>query len=77
MNTVIPAATCKFVTSCGGVLRCQDPIEDHGFCEFHLKAFLRNEITESGVISDHLSDQNRRREINYHGIVFPDFPYPG
>ncbi|MCZ6778348.1 MAG: hypothetical protein V3U86_13325 [Acidobacteriota bacterium] len=77
MAIAIPGFTCKFRTSCGGVLRCQDPVEDHGFCEFHLEAFLRNEIAESGVISDRLSDQERRREINYHGIVFPDIPYPG
>lgn len=71
------AQTCKFRTSCGGVLRCQDPVADHGLCEFHLEAFLRGEISAAGWISERLDDQERRREINYHGIVFPEERYPG
>jgi hypothetical protein len=69
--------TCKFITSCGGVLRCQDPVSDHGFCEFHLEAYLRGELSARGEISERLSDQERRREINFHGIRFRDTPYPG
>lgn len=72
-----PGRTCRFRTSCGGVLCCQEPVEDHGFCEFHLEAFLRGEILASGEISERLNDQERRREINFHGIVFPPEPYPG
>ncbi|MEE9219801.1 MAG: hypothetical protein V3U98_12115 [Acidobacteriota bacterium] len=59
------------------MLRCQDPLEDHGFCEFHLQAYLRGEIHPNGVISERLDDQERRREINFHGIRFPTLPYPG
>ena len=77
MQNQKPLPTCKFRTSCGGVLRCQEPVEDHGFCEFHLEAFLRREIDAAGIISERLSDNRRRREINYHGITLPDTPYPG
>jgi hypothetical protein len=70
-------ATCRFRTSCGGIARCQDPVSDHGFCEFHLDAFLRGEILANGEISERLSDQERRRAINYHGIRFQEEPYPG
>lgn len=59
---------CRFRTSYGGARFCQDPVYLEGFCKFHHEALLRGEINELGVISERLSDQGRRREINYHGI---------
>ncbi len=58
-------------------MRCQDPLVDHGFCEFHLQAFLRGEIDARGWIAERLDDQERRRAINYHAIAFPEERYPG
>jgi hypothetical protein len=62
---------CNFRTSWGGALFCQDPVYLEGFCRFHHAALLRGEINERGVINDLLSDQHRRREINFHGIQAP------
>jgi hypothetical protein len=59
---------CKFRTSYGGAMFCGDPVYLEGFCRFHHAALRRGEINENGVINEKLSDQNRRREINYHGI---------
>jgi hypothetical protein len=59
---------CRFRTSHGGALYCQDPAYLEGFCKFHHKALQNGEINELGVINERLSDQERRREINYHGI---------
>ncbi len=59
---------CRFRTSFGGALFCQDPVYLEGFCKFHHRAFSNDEINELGVINERLSDQHRRREINYHGI---------
>ncbi len=59
---------CKFRTSYGGVQFCRDPRYLEGFCRFHHRALQRGEINENGVISERLSDQTRRRQINYHGI---------
>jgi hypothetical protein len=59
---------CKFRTSHGGAKFCQDPVYLEGFCAFHHEALLRGEINELGIINESLSDQERRREINFHGI---------
>ena len=59
---------CRFRTSFGGAQFCQDAVYVEGFCGFHYTALLRGEINEFGVINELLSDQIRRREINYHGI---------
>jgi len=59
---------CKFRTSHGGAQFCADPVYLEGFCKFHHKAYRGGEINELGVINELLSDQVRRREINFHGI---------
>lgn len=59
---------CKFRTSYGGALFCQDPVYLEGFCKFHHRALRAGDINENGVINELISDQRRRREINYHGI---------
>ena len=63
---------CSFLSSYGGVFRCQDPVYFTGFCEFHYKAYERGEINHHGHISDKLDDQLRRREINFHGLEIPE-----
>ena len=69
-----PAGTphCTFLSSYGGVYRCQDPIYFLGFCRFHHEAYERGEINELGHISDTLDDQQRRLEINFHGLRIPE-----
>ena len=59
---------CRFRTSHGGAEFCQDPAYLEGFCKFHFRALQAGEINENGVINEQLSDQVRRREINFHGI---------
>ncbi len=59
---------CKFRTSFGGARFCQDPAYLEGYCKFHFRALQDGEINENGVINELISDQKRRREINYHGI---------
>lgn len=59
---------CRFITSWGGVARCADPAYREGFCNFHYDCYARGEITEGGLISETLSDQDRRRAINYHAL---------
>ena len=66
---------CRFRTSFGGALFCQDPVYLEGFCRFHHDALQQGEINESGVINERLADQARRREINYHGIEIPQGTY--
>ena len=63
---------CSFLSSYGGVYRCQDPAYFLGLCEFHYHAYERGEINRLGHISDKLDDQVRRREINFHGLVIPE-----
>ena len=63
---------CRFRTSYGGAEFCQDPLYLEGFCKFHHEALLRREINELGIINEKVSDQDRRREINYHGIDLAD-----
>lgn len=60
--------SCRFRTSQGGVLRCQDPVYEEGFCRFHYECYLRGELLANGQINEMLSDQDRRRTINFHGI---------
>ncbi|HEU4402927.1 MAG TPA: hypothetical protein VFT43_12560 [Candidatus Polarisedimenticolia bacterium] len=59
---------CRFTTSWGGVLRCPDPVDRLGFCRFHHDCYRRGEIDVRGVISERISDQKRRRAINFHGL---------
>ncbi len=59
---------CKFRTSYGGAMFCQDDVYLEGFCKFHYRALQSDEINENGVINEKISDQVRRREINYHGV---------
>jgi hypothetical protein len=66
---------CRFRTSHGGASFCQDPVYLEGFCRFHFEALQRGEINERGVLNERLSDQERRREINYHGIALPRTTY--
>jgi hypothetical protein len=66
------APHCKFITSFGGAAYCMDPPYLLGFCEFHFDAFERGEIELEGRFSDKLSDQIRRRAINFHGVKLPN-----
>ena len=63
---------CRFITSFGGAASCQDPGYLQGFCEFHFDAFEKGEIDQEGRISDLLSDQERRRAINFHSVRFAE-----
>ena len=60
--------SCTFRTSFGGSLFCQDPVYLEAFCKFHFSALQNGEINELGVLNERIADQDRRREINYHGI---------
>jgi len=62
------AERCSFVTSRGGVEHCADPPYLAEFCRFHHDCLLRREISPLGRILDSVRDQERRREINGHGI---------
>ena len=66
---------CRFRTSFGGALFCQDPVYLEGFCKFHHRALQDGEINANGVINERVSDQRRRREINYHGIEIDSMDY--
>ena len=66
---------CRFRTSWGGARFCRDEPYLEGFCKFHYRAMLDGEINEQGVLNERLSDQARRREINYHGIEMPSGTY--
>lgn len=59
---------CRFTTSWGGVLRCREEACRFGLCRFHYDCYRHGEIDERGVISERISDQERRRAINYHGV---------
>ena len=69
------AAVCRFVSSCGGTLHCQEPSYEDGFCRFHYECFLRGEVLENGQINELLSDQDRRRTINFYGMPEDDSVY--
>lgn len=62
---------CRFRTSLGGSRFCADPVYLEGFCRFHFDALQDGEINDNGVLNERLSDQDRRREINFHGIQLP------
>ena len=66
---------CRFRTSFGGVQFCRDAPYLEGFCRFHHDALSRGEINAHGVLNELISDQDRRREINYHGIQRPTDGY--
>ena len=66
---------CRFRSSLGGATACADPVYADGFCRFHHDCLLRGEILPSGQINEMLSDQNRRRTINFHGLVQDERPY--
>ena len=66
---------CRFRTSLGGALFCQDRVYLEGFCKFHYRALQAGEINEHGVINEKVSDQVRRRDINYHGIKADEAVY--
>lgn len=59
---------CRFTTSWGGVARCADAAYREGFCAFHFDCYRHGEITERGLISEALDDQERRRAINFHAL---------
>ena len=67
--------SCAFRTSYGGALFCQEPPYLEGFCKFHFQALQADEINELGVINERITDQIRRREINYYGIRVPEAAY--
>jgi hypothetical protein len=67
---------CRFVSSWGGVARCRDEAYRDGFCRFHEDCYRRGEITDRGIISERLTDQERRRAINFHALNDPDAPPP-
>lgn len=66
---------CRFRTSYGGALFCQEPTYLEGYCRFHFEALQKGEINENGVINEQLSDQIRRREINFYGLRLPAGAY--
>lgn len=66
---------CRFRTSWGGAKFCTDAPYLEGWCRFHFAALQRGEINENGVLNEQLSDQGRRREINYHGIEIEQETY--
>lgn len=67
--------TCRFRSSFGGAAHCGEEAYQDGFCRFHFACFLDGEIHPNGEISEHVTDQRRRRQINYHGISTPDRVY--
>lgn len=65
-TTAHGAATCRFRSSHGNA-PCGDRAYAEGFCRFHYECFLRGEVLANGQINELLTDQNRRRTINFHG----------
>jgi hypothetical protein len=60
--------SCRYVSSWGGVARCGEEAYELGFCRFHFDCYGRGEIDVRGILSERISDQDRRREINFHGL---------
>jgi hypothetical protein len=58
---------CRFYSSLG-ITRCGEPEYAEGFCRFHYECYLRGEVLPNGQINEMLSDQDRRRRINFHGL---------
>lgn len=67
--------TCRFRSSYGGDRHCQDPVYHFGFCRFHFGCSMRGEILANGQINEKLTDQIRRRAINFHGLRLPKGAY--
>lgn len=65
---------CRFTSSWGGVQRCGQPALRLGFCRFHFDCYARGEIDVRGVISERVTDQKRRRQINFHGLANGETP---
>ena len=65
---------CRFRSSLGGTTCCADPAYEEGFCRFHFECLLRGELLPNGQINEALSDQDRRRRINFHGLVVDPRP---
>ena len=63
--------TCRFRSSCGGDRHCSDALCRYGFCRFHFECYMRGEILANGQINERLTDQVRRRVINFHGLRLP------
>jgi hypothetical protein len=59
---------CRFLSSLGAIYHCSDPVYREGFCRFHFQAFRDGEVLPNGQLNERLTDQHRRREINYHGV---------
>lgn len=59
---------CRYISSYDGVSRCSHEVFAQRFCRYHYRAYLERAITEEGHLVDTLSDQVRRRQINFHGI---------
>lgn len=66
---------CRFRSSFGGNQHCADAVYHYGFCRFHFECYTRGEILANGQINEKLTDQVRRRTINFHGIQVPGAPY--
>lgn len=68
---------CRFRSSFGGDLHCSEVPHQYGYCRFHFECYLNGEILSNGQINERLSDQARRRAINFHGIRTSDEIYIG
>jgi hypothetical protein len=75
MTTEGSMESCRFRSSHGGASHCRDAAYQEGFCRVHFDCFLKGEILLNGQISEKLSDQARRREINFHGIALSEKVY--
>lgn len=71
---ITEGSRCRFLSSLGGVHHCPDPSYREGFCRFHFEAFLKGEILPNGQLDERLTDQHRRRALNYHGIPLDPTP---
>jgi hypothetical protein len=72
-----PRTRCRFRSSYGGDLHCESPVYHFGFCRFHFECYMRGEVLANGQINERLTDQVRRRAINFHGIRLPASVYVG
>ena len=71
------AGTCRFRSSLGGDRHCEDAVSRYGFCAFHFECYIQAEILANGQINEKLTDQTRRRAINFHGLRLPAGTYAG
>jgi hypothetical protein len=70
-----PRERCRFRSSFGGNLHCEASVHQYGFCRFHYDCFTRGEILANGQLNERLTDQVRRRAINFHGLRIPSATY--